>query len=177
MIKNKKNKIKTKKIKTKLRYPRYIKYVILGLFVIILPLTIRHELSGLGSPWFCANICPSGTIFAATPILAVNEFLHSMIGMQFYIKAAIAAGIILTSVVIFRFFCRVLCPLGAIYALFNKFAFLRMHHNKEKCVSCEGCNKACHMRLEPSKQPNSPECIRCGNCIKACDEKALGYRK
>ena len=168
--------IKTPKLIVRLRYVRYIKYVVLALFVIFLPLAVRHELSGLGSPWFCAYICPAGTVFGAVPLLAANDFLRGMAGLQFVVKASLAAGIVFVSVAVFRFFCRVLCPLGAIYSFFNKFAFFSMHCDGEKCVSCGMCSKACHIMLEPTKQPNSPECVRCGKCISACSVRALGVR-
>ena len=170
-------KIKTPKLRVRLRYARYVKYAVLALFVIILPHMVRHELSGLGSPWFCEYICPSGTIFAAVPLLAANDFLRGMISTQFYIKAAVAAGLIVSSLFVFRVFCRVLCPLGAVYALFNKFAVFRMHCNEGKCVSCGDCAKACQIRLDPVAKPNSPECVRCGKCVKSCEAKALRYRK
>ena len=166
-------KIKTPKLKPRLKYTRYIKYVVLALFVFILPYVIRHELSGLGSPWFCEYICPSGTIFGAAPLLAVNEFLRSMLGWRFILKISIAVGIIIGSVFVFRIFCRVLCPLGAIYSLFNRFAVFKMHCDKEKCVSCGDCRKACHIHINPAKQPNSPECVRCRGCVSSCKERAL----
>ena len=169
-------KIKAPKIKLRLRYARYAKYAVLVLFVIVLPFVVRDELIRTGAPWFCKYICPSGTIFAAAPLLGANDFLRAMVGAQFYIKAAIAFGLMLTSIFVFRFFCRVLCPLGAVYALFNKFAFLRMHCHKDKCTSCGKCRQACHIMLEPDKNPNSPECVRCGKCVKACDVRALRYR-
>ena len=168
-------KIKTPKLKPRLLRVRYIKYAVLALFVFILPLTVRSELSGLGSPWFCEYICPSGTIFGAWPLMAANSFLRGLIGARFVLKTALAAGIILASIVIFRFFCRVLCPLGAIYALFNRIAFIRMRCDEEKCVSCGKCREACRVRLDPPAQPNSPECVRCGDCVRACGMKALGY--
>ena len=170
-------KIKTPKLNARLLYARYLKYLVLALFVFLLPFALRHELSGLGSPWFCEYICPSGTIFAAFPLMAVNSFLRSMAGMQFVFKAVLAVGILLASVVVFRFFCRVLCPLGAIYALFNKFAVLRMRCDKDKCVSCGKCREACKVVIDPVKQTNSPECVRCGKCVSACNVQALGYRK
>ena len=170
-------KIKIPKLRLRLRFVRYAKYAVLAVFVVILPYVVRHELSGLGSPWFCEYICPSGTVFAAVPLLAANDFLRGMIGTQFFIKAAVAAGLVITSLFVYRFFCRVLCPLGAVYALFNKFAVFRMHCNAEKCVSCGRCSQACHTELDPAKKPNSPECVRCGKCIKSCDAGALGYRK
>jgi len=118
--------IRTPKLITQLRYTRYIKYAVLIVFVVILPLTIAHELSGLGQPWFCKYICPSGTLFGAVPLLAVNELLRGFTGVQFVVKLAIASGVVVASVFVFRVFCRVLCPLGAIYALLNRVALLHL---------------------------------------------------
>jgi len=166
-------KIKSPKKVVRLKILRYIKYFILIIFVIMLPLMIRHELSGLGEPWFCKFICPSGIIFGAIPLLTFNPFLHDFVGILFIIKLVIAILIILISIIIYRPFCRILCPLGAIYALLNKIAILRMRCDKEKCISCGDCEKVCKIMLEPSKKPNSPECIRCNECKAACKQKAL----
>jgi polyferredoxin len=166
-------KIKTPKLRLKLGLARYVKYAVLALLVIILPHFIRHELSGLGSPWFCAYVCPVGTIFGATPLIAANEFLQAVLGWRFVLKAAIAGIIIVSSLFVFRIFCRVLCPLGAIYALFNRFAIVRMKCDKDKCVSCGKCRSACHIQIDPVKQPNSPECVRCRGCVGSCNTGAL----
>jgi len=166
-------KIKTPKRLVMFRILRYTKYLVLTIFVILLPLLIVHELSGLGEPWFCKYICPSGTIFGAVPLLAVNGFLRDLAGTLLIIKLVITAGILIVSLFIYRPFCRVLCPLGAIYALFNKIAFIKMRCDKEKCTSCNKCAQACQIMLEPAKQPNSPECVRCGDCKAACEAKAL----
>jgi len=168
-------KIKTPKLKLKLRYLRYIKYVILALFVIALPYFIRCELSGLGSPWFCEYICPAGTISGAVPLLAVNEALRGMLGWRFILKAAIAGAVILVSVIVFRPFCRVLCPLGAVYSLFNRIAFFKMNCDKSKCTSCGECKAACPIFIDPAddRQINSPECVRCKGCTGRCKSGAL----
>ncbi|MCL2357556.1 MAG: 4Fe-4S binding protein [Defluviitaleaceae bacterium] len=157
--------IKTPKIITRLRFLKYVKYAVLAIFVVMLPMFFTNL------PWFCAYICPSGTIFAAVPLLGANDFLRDQIGGQFILKAIIAAGVLILSVFILRIFCRVLCPLGAIYGLFNRIAVLRMRCDKKKCTGCKRCNKACHVKIEPAA--NSPECFRCGNCVKACEEGAL----
>jgi len=167
--------IKTPKLKLRLRFLRYVKYAVLVVFVVLLPLTIRHELSGLGQPWFCKIICPSGTLFGAIPLLAVNDFLWQFAGMQLIIKISFAAALLIISLFVFRFFCRVLCPLGAIYALMNRIALLHMSCDKEKCESCGNCAEACHIRIEPKSKPNSPECVRCGKCVNACVPGALSY--
>jgi len=167
--------IKAPKLILRLRFLRYVKYAVLVLFVVVLPLVIRHELSGLGQPWFCMIICPSGMLFGAIPLLSVNEFLRQFTGGLFVLKLCIAAGLLLTSAFVFRFFCRVLCPLGAIYALMNKVALLHMRCDKEKCTSCGKCAIACHIKIEPDLKPNSPECVRCGKCVNACSQSALSY--
>ncbi|MCL1877599.1 MAG: 4Fe-4S binding protein [Defluviitaleaceae bacterium] len=166
--------IPTPKIITPLRFLKYVKYVVLALFVVVLPLTVRRGLTGLGLPWFCAYVCPSGTVFAALPLLAANDFLRDQIGVQFFLKITIAVVLLILSAFVLRVFCRVLCPLGAIYGWFNRIAVLRMRCDKEKCTACGQCKNACHIKIEPIK--NDPECFRCGNCIKACGEKALKIR-
>ena len=166
-------KIKTRKVILKFNYARYVKYLVLIVFVMLLPLSVRHELSELGAPWFCKYICPSGMIFGAMPLLAVNHYLWQFTGTLFIFKLSIASIIIAASVLIYRPFCRILCPLGAIYALFNKIAFVKFKCDKEKCTDCGACAKACHIMLNPALQPNSPECVRCGNCTRACGTKAL----
>ena len=167
--------LKTPKRKMRLRYLRYTKYAILLIFVILLPLSIRHELTELGQPWFCKIICPSGTLFGAIPLLAVNDFLRQFAGIQLIWKLTLAVSLITLSIFVYRIFCRVLCPLGAIYALMNKIAVLQMRCDTNKCISCMQCSDACHIKLEPKSNPNSPECVRCGKCINTCNPKALSY--
>jgi len=170
-------KIKTRKFLKRFQYLRYIKYLVLIIFVILLPLLAVHELAGMGTPWFCKYICPSGTIFGAIPLLAVNGFLRDLAGVLLIIKLSIAAVMLITSVLIYRPFCRLLCPLGAIYALFNKIAFIKMRCDTDKCISCGKCSEACNIMLEPKTQPNSPECVRCGACKATCQAKALRFGK
>jgi len=168
-------KIKTPKLVLRLRFLRYAKYAVLAALVIILPLAATHELSGLGQPWFCKYICPSGTIFGAMPLLAANEPLRRLLGPLFVLKVSLAAVIVVAAVFVYRGFCRVLCPLGAVYAVLNRVSLLHMRCDKDKCTSCGQCAEACHLKIEPASQPNSPECVRCGKCVGACAPKALGY--
>ena len=154
------------------RVLKYLRYVVLVGFVIILPLTVL-DVVGQGSPWYCKYICPSGTLFAGIPLVASNPGLQAALGWLFSWKAAILIVLLLLSVVVYRPFCRYLCPLGAVYGLFNPIAFYRYEVDADKCVSCGACSRACGFGLEPDKHPNSPECIRCGECIKACPHGAI----
>ncbi len=151
---------------------KYLKYVILAGFVIILPLTVL-DIVGQGSPWFCKYICPSGTFFGGIPLIASNPALRSVLGWLFAWKFAILAVLIVLSVIVFRPFCKYLCPLGAIYGLFNPIALYRFKIDGHKCTDCGACQKVCPLDIPVQKTPNSPECIRCGKCKAACPHNAI----
>ena len=85
-------------------------------------------------------------------------------------------AVIALSVVFYRPFCKWLCPLGAFYALFNRVSLFQMKVDKNKCVSCGKCAKACKMDVDVTKTPNHTECIRCGMCIRACPTNAVRFR-
>lgn len=154
------------------RWLKYLKYVILAGFVIVLPLTVL-DIVGQGQPWFCKYICPSGTLFAGIPLIASNPPLRAALGWLFTWKAAILAVLLLLSLLVYRPFCRYLCPLGAIYGLFNPAALYRFRIDKEKCTGCGACQKACKLDIPIHQTPNSPECIRCGDCRRACPHGAI----
>lgn len=151
---------------------RKLKYVILLLFVIILPMCIV-DITGLGDPWFCKYICPAGTLEGGIPLVLLNEGMREIIGALYAWKFFILASLIVLSVIIYRPFCKYICPLGAVYSVFNKVSVFKLRFNEEKCVSCSKCQKACKMNVNPCKNPDSAECIRCGLCVEVCPTDAL----
>ncbi|MDO4552817.1 MAG: 4Fe-4S binding protein [Bacillota bacterium] len=154
------------------RWLRFLKYAILAGFVIILPLTVL-DVAGQGQPWFCKYICPSGTLFAGLPLIGTTPALQGALGWLFTWKAAVLAALLLLSIPVYRPFCRYLCPLGAIYGLFNPIALYRFRIDKTKCTECGDCRQACKLDIPVHRTPNSPECIRCGDCRRACPNGAL----
>ena len=70
-------------------------------------------------------------------------------------------------------FCKYLCPLGAFYALFNRFSFFQMRLDNDRCVHCGACEAACPMQVEVTGDINGPECIRCGKCRSVCPSGAV----
>lgn len=149
-----------------------LKYLILLIFVIILPMYLVNNV-GNGSPYFCKFICPAGTLEGGIPLVLLNKSLRGVIGFLFVWKNVILITIIILSIMIYRPFCKFICPLGAIYSLFNKVSFYRYSINCNKCVNCGKCAKVCMMNVDPVKDPNDLECIRCGNCRKACTNGAI----
>ena len=151
---------------------RYLKYLILVLFVILLPVVATNRF-GIAPPYFCKYICPAGTLEGGIPHLLMNGELRKLAGVLFDWKVGVLVFVILGSVFISRFFCRYFCPLGAFYSLFNKFSLYQMNLDKTKCVGCKKCEKVCPMAIEVTKNLDSPECIRCGKCKAVCQVEAI----
>ena len=154
------------------RWLRYLKYAILMGFVILLPLFGAGDF-GQSKPWFCMLICPSGTLLAGLPLVMMNESLQALVGWLYAWKVGLLLLLLLLSVIVWRPFCRYLCPLGAIYGLFNPIAAVRFTVEREKCTHCGACSRACKMGLPVDRHPNSPECVRCGDCLRACPTGAV----
>lgn len=155
-----------------LHFLKYFKYLILLIFVIYIPIFVINTW-GIGYPAFCKWICPAGTLEAGIPLIIVNESIRSAAGALFTWKIAVLIFVIILSVKLNRFFCKFMCPLGAIYAIFNKVSIFRLNINTHKCIKCGKCSSICKMDVSPFENPNSLECIRCGECRKACPSSAI----
>lgn len=165
------NKIPTKKFKLPKPFT-YIKYFVLVLFVMVLPVAVTNYM-GVGKPAFCEFICPSGTLLGCIPMMLTHPELRSTVGGLFALKITILIVIIVGCTFIFRFFCKTICPLGAIYGLLNKISVYHLEVDEDACVSCGKCSRVCKMDVDPVKCPNSAECIRCGACKAACPKHAI----
>ena len=153
----------------------YVKYVLLAVLVVIMPVTMVNEL-GMSSPAFCEYICPAGTLEGGIPLLSTHPELRATLGALFSVKACILIITLIGCLSVCRFFCKVMCPLGAIYGLLNKVSIYHMECNKNTCVSCGKCHNICPMDVDPVKNPNSAECIRCGKCVASCPKESLALK-
>ncbi|MCF2679574.1 4Fe-4S binding protein [Faecalicatena contorta] len=153
----------------------YVKYVILLVFVLLLPVVSVNTV-GMGAPAFCEYICPAGTLEGGIPLLATHPELRQIIGALFSFKACVLLLTLIGCLMICRFFCKVMCPLGAIYGILNKISLYHMEINTENCVSCGKCHAVCPMDVNPAENPDSAECIRCGRCVEGCSRQALIFR-
>lgn len=152
---------------------RALRYAVLAVLVILLPALVSDAF-GNGDPWFCKFLCPAGTLEAGIPLVILNSALRTALGGLYAWKLAILAAVLILSILLWRPFCRYLCPLGALYGLFNRFALYRFALEEDKCTSCGACQRVCGMDIPVWKKPNSTDCVRCGACLKACPTGALG---
>lgn len=170
------HKIPTKKLSTKKLKPlTYLKYVVLLVMVVLLPVLVTNQL-GMGDPFFCKYLCPQGVLEGAIPLSMANAGIRAALGSLFTWKFIVLLMVIVLSIVFYRPFCKWLCPLGAFYALLNKVSLFQMQVDQSKCVSCGKCAKVCKMDVDVTKNPNHTECIRCGMCIRACPTDAVSFR-
>ena len=150
-----------------------LKYVFLLVFVIIIPLMFIMEDSII--PAFCKYVCPAGTLGGAIGLLSnpANTELLTMLGGLFTWKFVVLAVVLVTSVFTYRLFCRFICPLGALYSLFNKISFVGITYDKGNCIDCGKCVTHCKMDI---KHVGDRECISCGECIPVCPTKAISWK-
>lgn len=163
-------KIRTPKLR-KNRFTRvlsYFKYVLLAI-VIAVPIIYA------GIPSFCKYVCPAGTFGGAISLLSNpnNTDFFGMLGYLFTWKFCVLVVVVVASIFIYRFFCRFICPLGAIYSLFCKISLLGVKLDKDKCIDCGLCVQGCKMDI---KHVGDHECIQCGECISVCPVQAISWK-
>lgn len=143
----------------------YLKYVILVIFVIAIPLLKLV-------PGFCKYICPVGTLEGGIFFTYMDPAIRKITGLLFTWKVFLMILILLICVFCYRMFCRFLCPLGAIYSFFNPIAFFGIKVDDKKCIHCDRCVKNCRMDV---RHVCDRECIQCGDCIKHCPVDAICF--
>ncbi len=163
-----------KKIRT-VPYEKYLvklKYIIFVVFVVLMPMYLVNII-GNGDPYFCKYICPVGILEGGWFLFAVNKSIRAAVGFLFVWKNIILLITIVLSIMIYRPFCKFVCPLGAVYSLFNKLSIYRYKVDMAKCISCGKCAKTCLMNCDPVRDANAAECIRCGACKAVCPTGAI----
>jgi Pyruvate/2-oxoacid:ferredoxin oxidoreductase delta subunit len=125
-------------------------------------------------PWFC-KLCPQGTFGAGIPLVLwdpVNA-LRGLVGWLYWVKVAILLLAVVAAMGIKRPFCRLVCPIGAIYSLHNKASLLKLKFDRPVCKDCKKCARVCPMNIDPTENQSDLECIRCFECAWTCPTSAL----
>jgi polyferredoxin len=134
---------------------RSLKYVLLGLFL-----------------W----------VVVTMPAYAIQGFLHSPYGLIADVKmldffrhmsttAAVVIGVCaIASIIVKNFWCRYLCPYGALMGLAALVSPVWIRRQPDKCIDCAKCAKACPSLLpvDTNLQIRSAECLGCLECVAVC---------
>lgn len=146
----------------------YLKYIILAVLAVGLSLA-------LGYPAFCKYICPAGTLEGSVPLIAnpVNSPLLRILGALYTNKLVLLILFLLSFCFVYRPFCRFVCPLGAIYSLFNRVSLTGVELDKAACIKCGKCFQICKTDI---KHPGDRECVSCLACVDKCPVNAISFR-
>ena len=76
-----------------------------------------------------------------------------------------------------RFWCRYVCPLGALLGLFSRWNVFKVRVNMDKCIKCNLCTMHCQTQAVPypNEKWRSAECVYCGTCAAICPTAAITF--
>jgi polyferredoxin len=149
------------------RWTGHLRYVVLIGTVLVIPYFFGEQ-----HPLFVCRVCPAGGLEAALPNIAKQVATGQQVVWPNALKLTILLLFLVAVFFVKRPWCRILCPLGAIFSLFNRVSVFFLRLNPDKCTHCERCHKLCEFGIEPEKSPNDLRCVRCLECTR-CGPGAL----
>jgi polyferredoxin len=119
------------------------------------------------------------------PVEGIIEFLHGPYGLVADVKmlnffrfisttaVIVIAVLVVASIFVQNFWCRYLCPYGALMGLVSLFSPMRIRRDEGACIDCAKCAKACPASLPVDKLVTikSAECAACMECVAVCPAK------
>lgn len=148
----------------KFRLPRWMgvfRYAVLVALVITIPYLFgeNHRL------FFCA-VCPAGALEGGLPNAAKLAAAGEPVVWPNALKLTILGILLLSALFTLRPWCAVLCPLGGIFGLFNRFSVLTLRFRAARCKECNHCEQMCPYNVLPARNVNNSRCIRCFKCTR-----------
>ena len=151
--------------------------------------------------WAAAGrLLPAGTLAAAslqTGLLDPIPLFHRSVNLvllpladsgprllspqpRYFLGAGLIGAVFLAAVLLNlrvpRFYCRFVCPLGALFGVLGRFALWRVGKSHDECRHCHRCETFCEGACEPSAAIRTAECVLCMNCLDGCRHGLMGYR-
>ena len=155
--------ISDKLFRRRLKLPKWLDYILRSLKYIILGFFLWQILFVMSS-------------------FAIEQFIYTdynkvadVLMMRFFTDITpfalkVVAGLFLLSLIIRGFWCRYLCPYGALLGVFNFISPTRIVRNEDTCIDCSSCTKVCpaFIKVESVKEVYSDECSGCMACVDSC---------
>jgi polyferredoxin len=146
----------------------YCRYAVLAVLVVAVPYWY-----GEGSRLFFCRLCPAGGLEAALP----NSLAVALAGKPWEwpsaAKMAILLAVVAAMLFTWRPWCRLFCPLGAIYAVLNRVSLLFLRFHPEQCAGCASCRSLCRAGGRPQERLDGLNCVRCLECVQ-CQAVSVG---
>ena len=156
-----------------------VRMALLAMFILTF-IFVKDQISLLGTRIEADITLPVWKAFSAYSIYQpINffELLHWSIDLTFIIMMSI---LVIASLILYRPFCYLICPVGALTWLFEKIAPGRIKVDREKCTDCGECvDQSPCPTIAGLKDENAgtlPDCTSCGECINSCPEGAIKFR-
>ncbi|MBF0417277.1 MAG: 4Fe-4S binding protein [Magnetococcales bacterium] len=119
---------------------------------------------------FSLSVLPALDQVTGGGLFALKSVFHGGVLISLILLAILLANRFIT-----RFWCRALCPLGALLGMLSSWSILRIRRDVDRCNHCKQCLRACQGAADPDGPLRVTECHLCMNCIEACGTQALHY--
>lgn len=156
------------------RFSRAVKYVLLGAGLLMTAFLAMPILGAIYPPAIIGREAHD-LVFGMFDRAEAGHFGLWAGGLTW--MSLILLGIILFEITVSRrWWCRYVCPGGALYSFLGSSRRVRVERFAKNCTDCGLCVTACPMGLVPMRDEMGMECDNCGWCISVCDDDAIGYR-
>ena len=117
----------------------------------------------------------TGSVIPAVSMTAPSLFGDYGLHQGAWLIGLLLFGLVAMNLVYPRFFCRVLCPLGALLGLLSRFSWWRIERDPNTCDGCDLCRLSCEGACDPQARLRKAECFVCFNCMEDCPEGAIRF--
>ncbi|MBN2207040.1 MAG: 4Fe-4S binding protein [Candidatus Aminicenantes bacterium] len=107
----------------------------------------------------------------------INNLAVNTVFFQAFAVGLLFLGALLLNIRKERFWCRYLCPAGALLGLAARWNVLKLRIDEDACIKCGLCTQHCQTQAEPYPNPKwrSSECVYCATCAAICPTAAIGF--
>ena len=122
---------------------------------------------------------PIPLIHRSMNLVILTAFDGLATASRFYLAAwsiaAVFFAALLLNLWIPRFYCRFICPLGALFGVLARWTPWRIGKRQGECLGCELCENNCEGACDPFGKIHPHECLLCMNCLRACRQAQITY--